>query len=94
MIAGVVVTCYRCGCQVEMPQGLHAQRMEDHKSFWCPNGHEQRFTGEDERDKKIRELERALSRAKGQLERKGHCFECDRQFQGRGGLRQHRLKVH
>lgn len=52
-----------CNCQIVfgMLQSHQAIRLDDHKAFWCPNGHEQYYIGEREVDKlrKILETERA-----------------------------------
>jgi|HubBroStandDraft_2_1064218.scaffolds.fasta_scaffold21822_5 hypothetical protein len=34
-------TCYECG--VEFASPVLAKRLEDGKSFWCPNGHSQHY---------------------------------------------------
>ena len=43
--------CISCGVTFAVPSNLRAQRLKDHKSFYCPNGHGQNFTGETEAEK-------------------------------------------
>lgn len=52
-------TCYKCACLFAWPKELRDRRLEDKRSFWCPNGHEQHFTGKSEADKLRDELERS-----------------------------------
>lgn len=52
------VTCYSCGIHFALEEGHYRRRLDDHKSFWCPNGHSQHFIGQTEADKLKKELER------------------------------------
>ncbi len=51
------VTCYRCGVAFGMPAYLMKKRLKDHESFWCPNGHEQHYTGKTEEQRLREQLE-------------------------------------
>ena len=42
----IQITCCKCAVLFSMTEALHGQRREDHKTFFCPNGHRQYFTGE------------------------------------------------
>lgn len=53
------VTCCVCGVDFAMPTGLHSSLIQSHKLFYCPNGHDQRFTGEPPEAELKRQLERA-----------------------------------
>jgi peptidoglycan hydrolase CwlO-like protein len=53
-----IVTCYACGIVFAFPSLIMRRRLNDHQSFWCPNGHSQAFLGESEADKLTRELKR------------------------------------
>lgn len=53
------VTCYKCAVVFAMPTSLRQQRLEDHDTFWCPNGHGQCFTGKTEAEKERERAERA-----------------------------------
>jgi DNA-binding transcriptional regulator YiaG len=64
-----IVTCYKCSVPFGMTQELQEKRRSDGKSFWCPNGHEQHYTGgktakqlREELEKKNEEIQRGLNR--------------------------------
>lgn len=52
--------CCACGCLFAMPTDMQQRRVEDHKSFYCPNGHPQQYTGEREAQRLQRELNAAI----------------------------------
>jgi hypothetical protein len=62
------VTCYLCGVAFGMPSGLRAKRLEDSKTFYCPNGHGQHYT-ETEATRLRRQLELKTNEADRQRER-------------------------
>jgi hypothetical protein len=41
----VPVTCCSCGIPFGLPENHKTTLVNNHKSFWCPNGHSQHFTG-------------------------------------------------
>lgn len=47
-IPGPAVTCYLCHVTFWMTETHQSTRVNDHRSFWCPNGHEQHYTGQTE----------------------------------------------
>jgi uncharacterized coiled-coil protein SlyX len=49
-------TCYLCGIPFAMPADLMARRLEDHRNFWCPNGHDQHYLAETEAQRLAKEL--------------------------------------
>ena len=49
--------CCRCGVAFGMTQDFEARRRDDHKSFYCPNGHGQSYRGKTAHEKKIEQLE-------------------------------------
>lgn len=51
-----VIECYSCGVKFGLPRELDANRLRDHKSFWCPNGHQQSYTGETPEQKLTKQL--------------------------------------
>lgn len=57
----VGINCYRCGTAFWIEGALYQRRCNDHASFWCPNGHEQHFTGESADKRRIRELEQRIA---------------------------------
>jgi DNA-binding XRE family transcriptional regulator len=50
--------CYKCACLFAWPAELRKRRLDDRNSFWCPNGHEQHFTGKSEAEKLRDEVQR------------------------------------
>lgn len=54
----VVEDCCNCGTPFAMTKELRDRRLEDHKSFYCPNGHSQSYTGKTEAQKLREQLER------------------------------------
>jgi hypothetical protein len=60
----VAITCCHeiCGLTFYVPRGWHDQRLSNGKSFYCPNGHSQHFTGE------IDKLKDEIVRLKSQVE--------------------------
>lgn len=55
----VVEDCITCGVPFAFPTELRQQRMDDHKRFYCPNGHDMVFTGKSDAQK-LREAQEAL----------------------------------
>ncbi len=53
-----IVHCCDCRMPFAMTHALFEARKNDHKSFYCPEGHGQHFTGPSEAQKLKRELER------------------------------------
>lgn len=49
-------TCCQCGILWAMDLAFVIRRKEDHKSFYCPNGHEQQYRGESEAEKLRRQV--------------------------------------
>jgi|ERR1700677_2767220 len=54
----VTEICYSCGMAFAVPEEWLQNRRKDHKSFWCPNGHQQSYQGETEAERLKRELEK------------------------------------
>lgn len=46
-----MITCAECGIHFAVPAHYQNCRAEDHKTFWCPNGHQQSYRRETEADK-------------------------------------------
>jgi hypothetical protein len=54
-----VVDCCNCGILFGVPQDLDKRNRANHRStFWCPNGHEQHYSGPTEAQKLRDELAR------------------------------------
>ena len=54
----VTETCCHDGCDINfaIPETWRKQKMKDHTSFYCPNGHEQCYTGTSDIEKLQKEL--------------------------------------
>jgi hypothetical protein len=83
------IVCYKCGTHFAMHDQLYTRRLEDHRGFFCPNGHGQHFTGETEADRLKRELalkQRALDSAQAlaaaNLDRAKHAEKSHRATKG------------
>ncbi len=64
------VGCVRCGVRFAIPQGFYKDLLRSRNIFWCPNGHEQHFSGKSEADKvreKLKRTEEAHERTKCSL---------------------------
>lgn len=53
----VTEECCNCGVLFAMPQEVKDRRVDDHGSFYCPNGHGQHYTGKTEAEKLRETLE-------------------------------------
>lgn len=45
------ISCANCGITIALSDGMEARRREDHKTFYCPNGHHNYFSGESDAEK-------------------------------------------
>jgi DNA-binding XRE family transcriptional regulator len=50
--------CCNCGMSFAMTDDFRKQRLNDHKSFYCPKGHSQYYSGKPEEQKLKEELQR------------------------------------
>lgn len=64
--------CCRCAMAFAMPSDYQRRRKNDHAPFYCPNGHQQHYTGPDE-----------TSKLKSELERQSQILEVERQRSAR-----------
>ncbi len=53
--------CCNCGMAFGMTKIFQNKRLNDHKSFYCPAGHGQRYTGKSDAQEAREELERVRS---------------------------------
>lgn len=60
----VTITCCNCGITFSVPDYWRTKRIDDHREFWCPNGHKQLFSGESEAER----LRKQLAEREQQLE--------------------------
>lgn len=63
-------TCCECGVLFGMEVGFDNQRRDDHRRWFCPNGHSQHYTGKTEAQKLTEQLEAARSLATRERERR------------------------
>lgn len=54
--------CPRCGVAYGLDEAYDARRREDHKTFYCPNGHTASYNGKTEAEKAREEAERLRMR--------------------------------
>lgn len=64
-----VEECCACGLLFGMTTEYRDRRLDDHKLFYCPNGHSQGYRGESEAEKNARLLREEQARHKRTLER-------------------------
>lgn len=57
----VAVSCVSCGVIFGLGANFQKQRRDDHKTFYCPNGHTLSYNGPTEADKLRTQLDRARS---------------------------------
>lgn len=55
-------TCASCGCVIAMESTHYDELVKSHRRFYCPNGHEQWFTGKSDAEKLRDELAREKHR--------------------------------
>jgi septal ring factor EnvC (AmiA/AmiB activator) len=63
-------TCIECGIVFSMPDSIKRERLRDHKSFYCPNGNGQHYTGKSDLEKlqdTINQKERLITTLINQL---------------------------
>jgi hypothetical protein len=58
----VIEECCTCHTRFAMTRELHNQRREDHKSFYCPVGHQQFYTSESDLEREKRQRIAAQAR--------------------------------
>jgi hypothetical protein len=69
------IECCRCATGFAVEAGLYEQRRQDHESFWCPNGHEQHFTGKTVDQRRIEQLEHQVASEQARAKRERHSRE-------------------
>lgn len=65
----VIETCCRknCLCQFAIPTGMYDSLIASRNWFFCPNGHEQRYNGPSECERRVIEAERQREVAERQV---------------------------
>lgn len=64
-----LIVCYSCRIEFCITTDLFTKRYNDHRDFWCPNGHPQSYYGETDEQRRIKQLERDVAAAKSAQER-------------------------
>lgn len=65
-----VISCCKCGMDFAAPEDWRQERVRDHAWFYCPNGHQQHYTGKSEAEKLREQLETEKRNAAFWRERK------------------------
>lgn len=60
--------CPNCGVTIVMPEHMYNTRRNDHKVFYCPNGHTAAFSGKSALEKELEEAKRHLENQRARLE--------------------------
>lgn len=84
-------TCWKCGILFAMPAHFQETRREDHKGFFCPNGHESFYLGESDATKYKRLYEREQENAR--LERAGALHHGRMRVRAENKLKKIRCRV-
>lgn len=61
--------CPNCGVTIVMPEHLYNTRRNDHKIFFCPNGHQASFQGKTKTERELEEAQRQLEWARADAKR-------------------------
>lgn len=56
------IQCCRCGVWFCLDDYFKRERLKDHKEFYCPNGHDQHYTGETQAEKLQKQLDQEKKR--------------------------------
>ncbi len=65
----VIEDCCNCGIAFGMSADFAQRRRDDHKTFYCPAGHPQHYTGKSETEKLKDQLQSATNRENSLRER-------------------------
>jgi hypothetical protein len=92
------VSCYKCGVTICLANEASLRR--DHGAFYCPNGHQQYFSGKTDAEKKIEVLEQRVARFRSlweeSMQEAGRCPwpKCPYRSRARTGMRLTYLRRH
>lgn len=82
-------TCISCGVLFALEQNYDARKQEDHKAFYCPNGHTQWYVGKTKEQVALEERDAARELAARESRRR-HWAEEDAQYQREKAERERR----
>lgn len=74
----IAITCPDCGVVFDVPDNFIAARQKDHRSFYCPSGHSMSY-GKSKEEKRIADLELALSRTRRETSERFHDVLVERE---------------
>ena len=57
-VAAATLSCGECGIVFSVPEWWKDERVRDHATWYCPNGHHRAFNGKTAEQRRIEELER------------------------------------
>jgi len=66
----VDMVCGTCGIEYCMPERINAERLKDHKLFYCPNGHGRYYPGKSDLEidnERIESLEKRANRLQARV---------------------------
>ena len=66
-----IITCARCAIDFGIGADFMRRRREDHAGFYCPNGHSNYYSGDNEEEqlrKRVKQLENTLTHTRDQRE--------------------------
>jgi hypothetical protein len=84
--------CITCGTPFSIPANLQSQLRNNHKTFYCPNGHDQAYVVKSESEKLRFQLTETMAREQRLIEElaaknrklakaeRGVCIHCHRTF--------------
>jgi hypothetical protein len=62
------IDCCSCGMTFAVPVAWEKERRENHKGFFCPNGHPLVFNGPSNLEKQVKEKEAEIERLRSRLD--------------------------
>lgn len=65
-----IIECANCSIDFGIGDAFMAARRKDHRSFYCPNGHSNYYSGDNTEEKLAKELEAARSLAQREARRR------------------------
>jgi DNA repair exonuclease SbcCD ATPase subunit len=97
----ITETCSGCGILYAMPEEFQKERLADKRAFYCPNGHQQNYTGKSETQKLREQLDeerRQRQHAQQQIEyeaqlRRQESERADRERNRANGYKGHATRI-
>lgn len=67
-----IMTCSQCGMQFAVAEQWRKERIEDHRTWYCPNGHQRHYPGESSSEKAQRLQREGELKAQAQINEERH----------------------